>query len=232
MRIQIRIYFMNRYISPQQLDEKTRIVVTRRPRMVDRRSRASTKCEGTQSPFNSLLFPPHTIARVLSCGKINAMDDRKRPAKQSAGSPSPKRKNSLAKESRFEDIEVPPLVPSGQQAKMIRYNDEIHQSIDLCPLMKRIMDTWPVQRLHDLKQLGTANMVYACATHTRFEHSVGVAHLAREMCRRLQFRHPNFGVTNKDVLCVALAGLLRKFSSVFDVTSALTSNLSFCSIVQ
>ena len=163
---------------------------------------------------------------------MDEMDDRKRPAKESAGSPSPKRKNSLAKGSRFDDSEIPPLVPSGQQAKMIRYNDEIHQSIDLCPLMKRIMDTWPVQRLHDLKQLGTANMVYACATHTRFEHSVGVAHLAREMCKRLQFRHPTFGVTNKDVLCVSLAGLLRKFRFVFGVTPDSTFHLSFCFIVH
>lgn len=146
------------------------------------------------------------------------MDDRKRPAKESAGSPSPKRQNSLSKGSRFEDCTIPPLVPKGQPAKMIRYNDEIHLSIDLCPLMKRIMDTWPVQRLHDLKQLGTAHNVYACAMHSRFEHSVGVCHLARELCRRLQFRHPSFQVTNKDVLCVALAGLLRKWVVVFSRT--------------
>jgi hypothetical protein len=160
-----------------------------------------------------------TYRAALDQMAMNIMDERKRPAKESAGSPSPKRKNSLATGSRAEDADVPPLVPAGQQAKMIRYNDEIHLSIDLCPLMKRIMDTWPVQRLHDLKQLGTANMVYACATHTRFEHSVGVAHLAREMCKRLQLRHPSFGVTNKDVLCVTLAGLLRKFVAVLSVSS-------------
>lgn len=145
--------------------------------------------------------------------RLNTMDDRKRPANVSAGSPLPKRTNSSLKGCRFVDTEVPPLIPVGQQAKMIRYNDEIHLSIDICPLMKRIMDTWPVQRLHDLKQLGTAYMVYACATHTRFEHSIGVAHLARELGQRLRLRHPSFGVTNKDILCVTLAGLLRKSSS-------------------
>jgi HD superfamily phosphohydrolase len=43
--------------------------------------------------------------------------------------------------------------------------------------------------------------------HNRFEHSVGVAHLAERMCRRLQTRQPNLEITDKDVLCIKLAGL-------------------------
>jgi HD superfamily phosphohydrolase len=46
------------------------------------------------------------------------------------------------------------------------------------------------------------------------------------LCRRLQFRHPSFQVTNKDVLCVALAGLLRKWVAVFSRTVGVNFFLS------
>jgi HD superfamily phosphohydrolase len=69
------------------------------------------------------------------------------------------------------------------------------------------MDTPQVQRLRCLKQLGTADYAYMNVNHNRFEHSVGVAHLAERMCRRLQTRQPNLNITDKDVLCIKLAGL-------------------------
>jgi len=141
---------------------------------------------------------------------FGASDDRKRPANRGVGtgSPVPKRSRERTDGNAFH---TEPLVPDGVDPgkRWLRYNDEIHRSIDLCPLMAKVMDTWPVQRLRDLRQLGTAHYVYACATHTRFDHSVGVAHLALHMCRRLKERYPTYGATSKDVLCVALAGLLH-----------------------
>lgn len=86
-------------------------------------------------------------------------------------------------------------------------NDEIHGRVEFCPVVKAIMDTPQVQRLRFLKQLGTADYAYMNVNHSRFEHSVGVAHLAERMCRRLQTRQPNLCITDKDVLCVKLAGL-------------------------
>lgn len=137
----------------------------------------------------------------------NIWDDRKRPATSDSGSSVPKRVRSRS-DSNFK---LERLVECGSDSNtmFIRCNDEVHRSIDFCPLTQKILDTWPVQRLRDLKQLGTSVLVYPCANHTRFEHSLGVAHLAREMCHRLSERHPEFSVTSKDELCVCLAGLLH-----------------------
>ncbi|MFQ6086590.1 MAG: HD domain-containing protein [Candidatus Bathyarchaeia archaeon] len=43
---------------------------------------------------------------------------------------------------------------------------------------KEIIDSFPVQRLRRLRQLAGSEYVYPGANHTRFEHSVGVMHLA------------------------------------------------------
>ncbi len=134
-------------------------------------------------------------------------DDRKRPALFDSMPPAAK----LIRTRSDSNFKLENLVESGSDGNTmyIRCNDEVHRSIDFCPLAKKIMDTWPVQRLRDLKQLGTSVLVYPCANHTRFDHSLGVAHLAQEMCRRLSDRHPEFKITRKDELCVSLAGLLH-----------------------
>jgi HD superfamily phosphohydrolase len=75
--------------------------------------------------------------------------------------------------------------------------------------MTTLIDTRPFQRLRHVKQLSTAEYVYVNANHNRFEHSLGVAHLAQLLCRRVQARQPNLECTDKDVLCVKLAGLLH-----------------------
>lgn len=142
-------------------------------------------------------------------------EDRKRPALNFL---TPDRVTNHQKKSRVSTsknggkFQTQSLVRPGKDPSMmfLRYNDEVHRSVDFCPLMQCIMDTWPVQRLRDIRQLGTTYLVYACANHNRFEHSVGVAYLAQEMCKRLQQRYKTvFKVTDKDVLCVTLAGLLH-----------------------
>jgi len=56
-----------------------------------------------------------------------------------------------------------------------------HGPIKLEPLLVRVMDTVEFQRLRNLKQLGGSSFVYPDASHSRFEHSIGVAHLSRRM---------------------------------------------------
>jgi len=88
-------------------------------------------------------------------------------------------------------------------------NDEVHKSISLCPVIKVIVDTQVFQRLRDIAQLGTSEYLYSCANHNRFQHSLGVAHLAERMCKNIKEEQPSLGTSHKDVLCVKLAGLLH-----------------------
>ncbi|MET1125041.1 MAG: HD domain-containing protein [Archaeoglobaceae archaeon] len=64
--------------------------------------------------------------------------------------------------------------------------DAVHGMIKLEDWMVAIIDTPQFQRLRRIKQLGFANLVYPGANHTRFEHSLGVAHLAAKLKERLE----------------------------------------------
>jgi len=58
--------------------------------------------------------------------------------------------------------------------------DSVHDHIEVRGVAAALLDTPPVQRLRRVHQLGTASLVYPAANHTRFEHSLGVYHLAGE----------------------------------------------------
>ena len=64
--------------------------------------------------------------------------------------------------------------------------DPLWNTIRLDPTAVRIIDTAAFQRQRYIKQLGFAHLVYPGATHTRFDHAVGVYHLAVIALRRLR----------------------------------------------
>lgn len=66
--------------------------------------------------------------------------------------------------------------------------DPIWNAIRLDTTAVRIIDTAEFQRLRYIRQLGFAHLVYPGATHTRFDHAVGVYHLARTTLRLLKDR--------------------------------------------
>jgi len=73
----------------------------------------------------------------------------------------------------------------------------------------------------NIRAPGTAELVYTTATHARFEHSLGVGHLAEKKLKGIKERQPRLRITEKDVLCVKIAGLLHDlghgpFSHVYD----------------
>lgn len=63
--------------------------------------------------------------------------------------------------------------------------DSVHGFIRLNELERELIDSAPFQRLHYLHQLGIAYLVYPGATHTRFEHSLGVLELATRIFERI-----------------------------------------------
>ncbi len=85
--------------------------------------------------------------------------------------------------------------------------DPIHGLICLPDICLRFIDTREFQRLRDLHQTGSCQMVYIGSHNTRFDHSVGVAHLAFRMVTSISERQPELGITSKDILCVTLAAL-------------------------
>lgn len=100
-------------------------------------------------------------------------------------------------------------------------HDRIHGHIDFEGLLIAVIDTPQFQRLRGLKQLGGSVYVYPGASHTRFEHSLGVAHLAHRMVRHIMAAQPELGVTRRDEMCVKLAGLCHDlghgpFSHMFE----------------
>ncbi|MEF8882242.1 MAG: HD domain-containing protein [Halapricum sp.] len=63
--------------------------------------------------------------------------------------------------------------------------DSVHDYIEVEGVARDLLDTAPVQRLRHISQLGTVTLVYPSANHTRFEHSLGVYHLANRALAHL-----------------------------------------------
>jgi HD superfamily phosphohydrolases len=66
----------------------------------------------------------------------------------------------------------------------------------------KILDSEPVQRLRRIRQLAMTHLVYPGATHTRFEHSIGVMDLAGRLAESL-------GLNDEEYDKYRLAGLLH-----------------------
>lgn len=56
--------------------------------------------------------------------------------------------------------------------------DPIYGFIHVSPAERALIDTEPFQRLRHIHQLALTSLLYPAATHKRFEHSLGVMHLA------------------------------------------------------
>jgi len=100
-------------------------------------------------------------------------------------------------------------------------NCPLHGVITLTPRMCEIIDTPEYQRLHKLRQLGVTHHVYPSANHTRFEHSLGVSHLAKILVNSIIEKHPEFDMIDSDVELFQIAGLIHDighgpFSHLYD----------------
>jgi uncharacterized protein len=69
--------------------------------------------------------------------------------------------------------------------KSQRIRDPVHNLIEFGSdqfesTLWRVIQTPPFQRLRRIRQLGFSEFVFPGATHTRFGHSIGVFHVARQ----------------------------------------------------
>ena len=81
-------------------------------------------------------------------------------------------------------------------------SDPIHGLIEYDDKEEKIINSVIFQRLRGIKQLALASMVYPGAHHTRFEHSLGVMHLAGKVDKCLK-------LPDEKTKILRLAGLLH-----------------------
>lgn len=96
--------------------------------------------------------------------------------------------------------------------------DPVHGYVYVTKIEKDVVDSFPMQRLHRLRQLAGAEYVYPGANHTRFEHSIGTMYLAQQLVR-----NPNISqyLSTEETAMIRLAALVHDvghgpFSHVFE----------------
>ncbi len=96
--------------------------------------------------------------------------------------------------------------------------DPVYGYVYVTEAEKEIIDSFPVQRLHRLRQLAGAEFVYPGANHTRFEHSIGVMYLAGRLSE-----NPNLSqhLSEDEIQTIRIAALLHDvghgpFSHVYE----------------
>jgi HD superfamily phosphohydrolase len=94
--------------------------------------------------------------------------------------------------------------------------DPLYGYIQITEAEKRVIDTYPFQRLRRIKQLSGSEFVYPAANHTRFEHSLGTMYLAGLLGESLPVE-----LGEDEVQLLKFAALLHDvghgpFSHVFD----------------
>lgn len=72
-----------------------------------------------------------------------------------------------------------------------------------------LIDTEDFQRLRNITQLGYVHLVYPGARHSRFEHSLGVYHLAKQFLVRLLRSSPPLQLEEEDIRVFLAATLLH-----------------------
>lgn len=121
-----------------------------------------------------------------------------------------------------------------EEEKVLR--DPVHGYIhvDLQVVWDIINSKW-FQRLRIIRQLGGAYMVYHCAEHSRFSHSLGVYELVRRMVYEVGDIHQ--ALSEKEKVIAMLAGLLHDighgpYSHAFEGVTKTSHEDFTCRIIE
>lgn len=102
--------------------------------------------------------------------------------------------------------------------KYYEIRDPVHGFIKINDWERDIINSRYFQRLRRIRQLALTDMIYPGAMHTRFEHSLGVMHIATQMFDRIRECRKDFlerelnyteGGLERDRVLVRLAALLH-----------------------
>lgn len=104
---------------------------------------------------------------------------------------------------------------------MKHVRDSIWGEIILSDLAVSIIDTRHFQHLHHIRQTGAAYKVFPSANTTRFEHSIGVYHITKEMIENLMKQSKNIDISERKKDLIGIIGLVHDlghgpFSHLFD----------------
>lgn len=114
------------------------------------------------------------------------------------------------------NVRAPPMAKSKRSSflptkpkKPERVRDPVHDLIefsttDFEQLAWRTLNTLEFQRLRRIRQLGFSELVFPGATHSRFAHSVGVFHTARQLVRLISQKLKLDTYRSEVAMCAAL----------------------------
>lgn len=87
--------------------------------------------------------------------------------------------------------------------------DALYDIVPLADAELRLIDSQAFLRLERIQQLGFVSRVWPGARHTRFEHSIGVFHLARQAVEHLRRSSDGAWITTEDARTISAAALLH-----------------------
>jgi hypothetical protein len=87
--------------------------------------------------------------------------------------------------------------------------DALYDIVPLADAELCLIDSQAFLRLERIQQLGFVSRVWPGARHTRFEHSIGVFHLARQAVEHLRRRRDGGWITDEDARTMCAAALLH-----------------------